>query len=122
MASPQSKTSEGQKGAHLESVLLVYWESTCSANKRDVISTHWADSLPKFQTIWVDCLGVVGTKGNDAFHVEGITPQALMPNMNAFEKLVFLRALERKLALQTGWDISGVTREVVDWLGEEVLE
>ena len=110
---------DGRGSAHFESVLLAFWNADCSASRKGRLATHWAAVPPKFQEIRVDCLGVVNTKGVTTFRVQGVAPLSLMPAMNEHEERAFMRILEVELARKTGWNITGVNRDMIDWKGED---
>ena len=107
----------GSESAHLESVLLAYWNADCSASTKSRLSTHWAVAPPTYQKIRVDCLGVVRSRGVVTFRVQGVAPQSLMPAMNDYEERSFIRVLEAELARKTGWNITGISHEMIDWDG-----
>jgi hypothetical protein len=124
---------EGTSSAHLEGVLLVYYNPASAVNRGSYLATHWASTPPMCHQIEVECLGMLRTKGTTRgtargttadgfvpdFRVEGVLPKAPMPVMDDNEERNFLRVLETTLAKQTGWTITGMSRDIVDWDGED---
>ena len=104
--------------AHSASVRLLWWVGNCGQGRkpprRDGI--HWSGEMPTFYEMMLDCIGSIN-RSQTAFRVDCVSPQTLMPELQVGERTGFMLALKASLEAQTGFKITGLVPDVVDWEG-----
>ena len=108
----------GRNSAHAQRVLLYWWMSNCRTRQRGH-ATHWGFEPPRPQLAVFECLGTLNHRSN-IFSVEGVTCQQTLPPMVSEEEQYLLAVLRHHLAVQTGWRVKGLRRDVVDWASDDL--
>lgn len=92
---------------------LCFWHlPTTAANM------GWGVKPPVCRTVELEVLGVWSSR-KVKMDVQAVFPISYLPKMNSSAKTTFIKALKEGVMKKMGVPVSGVSRDVVDWDGNQ---
>ena len=92
---------------------LCFWHlPTTAANM------GWGLEPPTCETVELEVLGVWSAR-KVRMDIQAVFPQVRLPKMNSSAKTVFVKALKRAIEKRAGVPVSGLSRDIIDWSGNQ---
>ena len=92
---------------------LCFWHlPTTAANM------GWGLEPPPCETVELEVLGVWSAR-KVKMDVQAVFPRVRLPKMNSSAKATFIKALKEAVQKKVGVPATGISRDVVDWDGNE---
>ena len=113
MSSEERVKSGGHNQPTTFGLRLVYWYLPSSS-----ANMAWSPDPPKTGTVDLNILGVRSPRGT-RMDVQAVFPETPLPQMNSSSKALFIKALKAKALAELEVQITGVSRDIIDWDGND---